>query len=176
MALVDGGTIELSNRFADWPTCEAAMAPPRLAGTPAHQFEKLIRTHHPDWPEAGIQGTLANMEVLPDGTIRPWLSRDHHLTILRHLWEHRPSDTYPSVSVPVLMLMADDPSNPRWMAGKRDEVARAEKLLPRSEVRWIQGDHDLHAEHPELVADHLHRLAEGGVPLDGAEFRAGGGA
>jgi pimeloyl-ACP methyl ester carboxylesterase len=162
VALVDGGTIELADRFADWPTCRAALAPPELAGTPAARFEKLIRTHHPDWPEAGIAGTLANMEVLEDGTIRPWLSGENHFEILRHLWEHHPSDVYPSISVPVLILMADDPANPRWMAGKREEVARAEKTLRRSEVHWIVGDHDLHAQYPALVAAHLSRLAEHG--------------
>lgn len=34
LVLVDGGTIELSGRFADWPTCEAALTPPPLDGTP----------------------------------------------------------------------------------------------------------------------------------------------
>lgn len=160
IALVDGGTIELTARFADWPTCEAALAPPALAGMPAERFERLIRSHHPDWPEAGIGGTLANMEVLQDGSVRPWLSREHHLRILRHLWEHHPRDVYPSVRVPVMILMAEDRSNPRWMAGKRDEVATAEKVLARCEVLWIEGDHDLHAQHPALVANHLHRLAE----------------
>jgi pimeloyl-ACP methyl ester carboxylesterase len=61
LVLVDGGTIELSPRFADWPTCEAALAPPPLAGTPFEDFERLVRAAHPGWPEAGIQGTLANV-------------------------------------------------------------------------------------------------------------------
>jgi pimeloyl-ACP methyl ester carboxylesterase len=154
--LVDGGTIELSARFADWPTCEAAMAPPPLIGTAAASFERLIRSHHQDWPESGIAGTLANVETLPDGTIHPWLSRDHHLTILRQLWEHRPSTRYPAVKVPVLLLPAEDPHNLRWMTGKRDEVARAGAALERSVTRWIVGDHDLHAQHPDLVAQLIH--------------------
>ena len=162
LALVDGGTIELSGRFADWPTCEAALAPPPLIGTRADAFERLIRTHHPDWPEAGIAGTLANMETRPDGTIRPWLSRPTHMTILRHLWEHHPSERYPLVDVPVLILPADDPVNPRWLAGKRDEVARATKSLKRSHTEWIAGDHDLHAQHPGVVAELIHRAAAPG--------------
>ncbi len=150
--LVDGGTMELANRFADWPTCEAALAPPQLLGTGAASFETTIRAQHPDWPEEGIQGTLANVEVLPDGTIKPWLSRVHHLIILRHLWEHRPSTRYPLVKVPILLLPAEDPSNPRWMSVKRDEVTRAGGALDRSVTRWIAGDHDLHAQHPAVVA------------------------
>lgn len=153
LALVDGGTMEMRARFADWPTCEAALAPPPLIGTSGAAFERLIRSHHADWPESGIAGTLANVEVLADGTIRPWLSRPNHMVILRHLWEHQPSARFPLVKVPVLLLPAEDAANQRWMAGKRDEVTRAGAALDRSFTRWIAGDHDLHAQHPDLVAE-----------------------
>jgi pimeloyl-ACP methyl ester carboxylesterase len=162
LVFVDGGTIELAARFADWPTCEAALAPPSFAGTKAADFERLLRNHHPDWPESGISGTLANVEVLADGTIRPWLSRQNHMQILRRLWEHRPADRYDLVKIPVLLLMAEDASNQRWMTGKRDEVSQAAKGLQMSSTRWIQGDHDLHAQHPDLVARLIHEASEPG--------------
>lgn len=160
VTLVDGGTIHLSARFADWPTCAAALAPPPLAGTPYAQIEGWMRSSHADWPEAGIEGTLANMEVLEDGTVRPWLSRDNHMQILRHLWEHDPRSLYPMVDVPVLVLVASDKSNTRWMAGKREEVAAASAALASSKVEWIEGDHDLHAQYPDLVADLIHGATE----------------
>jgi pimeloyl-ACP methyl ester carboxylesterase len=156
VALLDGGTMDLSARFADWPTCEAALAPPQLTGTSAAEFERMLRNYHPDWPESGIIGTLANVEVLEDGTIRPRLSRSHHMIILRQLWEHHPSSRYGLVKVPALILVAEDRSNQRWMAGKREEVARAGAGLERSLTRWIPGDHDLHAQHPDLVAQLIH--------------------
>lgn len=165
IALVDGGTIELAARFADWPTAESALAPPPLLGTPRADFERMMRAHHPDWPESGIAGSLANVEVLTDGTIRPWLSRDNHMRILRGLWEHRPRRLYPAVEVPVLILMAEDRANPRWMAGKREEVAAAEAGLARCRVHWIEGDHDLHAQFPDRVAGLIHDATEGtGTP------------
>ena len=156
LVLVDGGTMELGGRYADWATCEAVLAPPPLNGTSAARFEHLVRTNHPDWPESGIAGTLANVEVLGDGTIRPWLSRSNHMTILRHMWEHRLSERYPLVKIPVLVLPAEDQGNQRWMAGKRQEVARAGAALERSVTRWIPGDHDLHAQHPDLIAELIH--------------------
>jgi pimeloyl-ACP methyl ester carboxylesterase len=152
VVLVDGGTIELRNHFADWQTCAAAMAPPELTGTPAAGFERVLRTRYPDWPESGIAATMANFEVLADGTMRPWLSRPHHMAILRHLWDHLPSTRYHLVTVPTLLLPAEDPANQRWMATKREEVWRAAATLPRSLTHWIAGDHDLHAQHPDLVA------------------------
>ncbi len=153
IALIDGGTRDLSDSFADWPTCQAALAPPMLEGMPLQRFESMIRSSHPDWPEEGIHGTLANMEVLADGTIRPWLSRESHMTILRHLWEHHPSKRFEAIQAPVLMIPADDPSNNRWAAGKRDSVKRAAESFPSSVTRWLAGDHDLHAQHPGTVAD-----------------------
>jgi pimeloyl-ACP methyl ester carboxylesterase len=156
LVLVDGGTMDLRNRFADWATAEAALAPPPLTGTSAVSFERLIRSHHPDWPESGVAGSLANVEVLADGTIRPWLSRGHHMTILRHMWDQRLAARYPYVKVPVLLIPAEDGANQRWMAGKRDEVTRAGAALERSSTRWIAGDHDLHAQYPDLVAELIH--------------------
>jgi pimeloyl-ACP methyl ester carboxylesterase len=156
LTVIDGGTIEMSARFADWATAEAAMAPPRLEGTPLAQMEDWIRTNHADWPESGIHGSLANFEVLGDGTVRPWLSRSNHMQILRHLWEHHPRDLYPKVGVPALLIMAKDPSNQRWMSGKRQEVASAVTALPEGTVHWIEGDHDLHAQYPDLVAGLIH--------------------
>jgi pimeloyl-ACP methyl ester carboxylesterase len=163
LVLVDGGTMELRSRFADWATCETALAPPPLTGTSAARFEQLLRTNHPDWPESGIAGTLANVDVLGDGTIRPWLSRPNHMTILRHMWEHHLSDRYGLVKVPVLVLPAEDQDNQRWMAGKRQEVARAGAALERSVTRWIPGDHDLHAQHPGLVAELIHEATGPGL-------------
>ena len=52
---------------------------------------------------------------------------------------------------------------PRWMAGKRDEVARAGAALERSVTRWIDGDHDLHAQHPDLVAELIHEATGPGL-------------
>jgi predicted alpha/beta-hydrolase family hydrolase len=78
------------------------------------------------------------------------------MAILRHLWDHHPSERYPLVKVPVLLLPAEDPANQRWMAGKRQEVAGASEALERSVTRWIAGDHDLHAQHPGLVAGLIH--------------------
>ncbi len=164
-ACVDGGWIELSRRFPDWDECARALAPPALAGRRAAEIEAELRRRHPDWPEAGIQGAMACFERLADGTIRPWLARDHHLAILRSLWEHRPSTRYPEVKVPVLLIPAGDGSEPGTQGGpagpiaRPDEVEAAARALPRCRVHWVPGDHDLHAQHPDVVADLLHEAA-----------------
>ncbi len=163
--LVDGGTIELSSSFADWPTAEAALTPPQFAGTPVADFEAMLRRSHPDWPEAGIQGALSNVEVLPDGTVRPWLTLPRHLSILRHLWAHHPIETMAGIEVPVLIVPAGRPEGraSRHEVAKREATRVALAALATGAVRWVEGDHDLHAQHPALIAELLGAAADGSV-------------
>ena len=161
VAGIDGGTIEFGDRFATWDDVRAALSPPPLSGRRFDEMEAMFRRMHPDWPDAGIAGTMANFERRPGGTVAPWLTLDRHLQILRGLWEHRPSARYPDIKVPVLLLSAD--GGPGEMAAaKRAGVEAAARALARVRVEWMQGDHDLHAQHPVAVADLLHNLVEEG--------------
>jgi pimeloyl-ACP methyl ester carboxylesterase len=152
---VDGGTIELSVDFPDWDACATALAPPRLVGTPAAEMEAWIRGAHPEWPERGVAGALANFEVRADGTIAPWLTRERHMRILRQLWEHRPSERYASLAVPMLLLPAEGPRDePDRADRRRRSVQAAEAAIPRVRVCWFRpADHDLHAQKPDECAD-----------------------
>ena len=153
IACVDGGWIELAHRFPDWSACERQLTPPATVGTAASLLEQRLRDAHPDWPEAGIQGVLACFEVRHDGTVAPWLTLDRHLSVLRGLWQHRPSSRYPEVRVPVLLLPARRRGGDDF--GTAGAVALAEQALPTSRTTWLEGDHDLHAQHPDLVAEAL---------------------
>ena len=119
---VDGGTIELRRRWPRWEDCAEILAPPPLAGAPRPDVEAMIRSFHPEWSDEGVQWTMANFETRPDGTVRPWLSRERHMRILRALWEHRPSEILARLRLPVLLVMAD--SGDEWTSAKREEAAR----------------------------------------------------
>lgn len=158
---VDGGLIQLSDRFADWEACWAALAPPPLAGTPLSSFESMIRGAYRDWPETAVQGTLANVEVLADGTIRPWLSRDRHEQILRGLWDHRPHDLIGRVSRPVLLTPAD--SGGRDGVSARVDYERVSARHAHVRVEWFApAHHDLHAQFPDRWARTLDSHIKGG--------------
>jgi pimeloyl-ACP methyl ester carboxylesterase len=155
---VDGGTIHLAREFPDWPQCAAALAPPPIAGTPAADFERWLRTAHPDWPETGIQGTLANVEQRPDGTVAPWLTRERHLAVLRGLWEHDPTLVYPRITAPVLLVGARNGRDDHARAvAREDRLDAAVRGLSSAQVAWFDGaDHDIHAQRPaELAATML---------------------
>lgn len=124
VALIDGGAHDLSARLPDWNETERLLAPPALDGVARADIEAYMRRTHSDWPDAGIEGALANFDVKPDGTVAPWLTRSRHMTILRHLWEHRPTELLPLLTVPVLVVAAID----------------------------HDAHHDIHAQKPHLVA------------------------
>jgi len=155
---VDGGFIDLAGRFPEWDDAAAALAPPRLAGTPLADITRWIETTAADWPESGRQGTLANFEVRDDDTIAPWLTFDRHLTVLRGLWEHQPSTRYPEIQVPALLIGCDT-GDVAWSRSKHEAVDHALSLLPCGRAVWFEAHHDVHAQHPTEVGDLLHRAA-----------------
>ena len=150
IAGIDGGVIELTERFHHWEACAQALRPPAFAGMAAEDFERLLREAHPDWPDAGIRGTLANVEVRADGTVAPWLTLDRHLAVLRGLWEHRPIEALRTITVPVLLVGAQPGA----------DLRRAEAAGSHVRIERMAGDHDLHAQHPVQVAALLRTLAD----------------
>lgn len=159
IACVDGGFIELQERFPIWEDAAEMMAPPRLAGTPIAKMREWMASSNPDWPEEGRRGQLANFEVLSDGTVTPWLTFERHLQVLRGLWEHRPSTRYADIDTPLLMIPADT-GDVAWTASKRAAVDAAVAALSSGRVEWFSpAHHDVHAQHPAEVADLLHRAS-----------------
>ncbi len=160
VAAIDGGVIKLADRFPVWDDCATHLAPPDLLGTPVERIRAWMTGAHPDWPTTGIDGSLANFEVLADNTIRPWLSRDRHLAILRALWEHDPIRCFAELTVPTALLLAD--SGASWTHDKAAGAAACVEASPAPiDVEWFEGaDHDLHAQHPVRTAESLIRLHE----------------
>ena len=99
-------------------------------------------------------------EVRADGTIRPWLSLDRHMMILRELHAHRPLLTAPRIECPVLLVPADT-GDVAWTHDKEEAVAELLDALPDGRAHWFRpAHHDVHAQHPAEVAAVLMRLAE----------------
>jgi len=155
---IDGGAIELAREFADWDRCADALRPPPLAGTALTEIESLVRHAHPDWSDSAIAGALASFEIREDGTVAPWLTLDRHLLVLRGLWEHRPAERFPLVEEPVLFLTATTPGVER-PTPREQRVAAAGSALRDVRIETMEGDHDLHAQHPARVASALRTLA-----------------
>lgn len=168
LALVDGGWIQLSHRFATFDECWAALAPPRFDEVHSDELSRWLAEAHPDWSTDGLAATMANFEMLDGDAVRPWLRRRHHREIVRSLYDGKPAELFPQIEVPVLLVpVVGDPPDQADM-DKRAAVAEAEALMPDATVRWYVGsDHDVHVQHPQPLADDLLGLlarVEGRLP------------
>jgi pimeloyl-ACP methyl ester carboxylesterase len=155
LVLVDGGFLDLQSRPGmTWEQVAAELRPPPLTGTPRAELRGRLQAWHPDWSEEGIDATLDNFELLADGTLRPWLTLDRHMQILRSLWDQRPPQLYAQVQAPVLVAAAEDGGNAEWSAAKRRQVETAAAQLAEVEVHWFGATaHDIHVHRPEALAD-----------------------
>jgi pimeloyl-ACP methyl ester carboxylesterase len=163
VALVDGGFIDLSSRpGATWETVSQQLRPPHLIGTPRDQMIERLRSFHPSWDEEQIEMQMGNFETLSDGTIRPWLTLDRHMEILRALWDQKPSQISERVDEPVLIATADAPDIERRKR-RDEELARLLTRLRKAEARHFPGAaHDIHVDQPaELSSWVLDALARG---------------
>jgi pimeloyl-ACP methyl ester carboxylesterase len=160
---VDGGFSDLRRRWPEWETCRRDLSPPPLTGRPLKAIRFRMRAERPGWPEEGLEGQLACFEVREDGTVAPWLTRERHLEVLHGLWEVDAAALWARVKAPVMLVVAERPGSPRkslW----HDDVDRCHAVLverTRVEVIWMEGDHDLHAQHPDQIASLLERWGRG---------------
>jgi len=144
---VDGGAIQLKRAFSSWEDAELRLAPPSFNGVTLDQMRTYMTTNRPDWPAAGIEATLANFRVLDDGTVTNRLPRQKHMLILRSLFEHDPRQLVERLRVPVSLVAAHPGPTP----------ADVGEWFPNTV--FIDGDHDLHVQQPELVAELLSKAA-----------------
>lgn len=152
---VDGGTICLRDVFPDWDSCVQQLHPPKLEGTRAEVLRGAIRNMRSHWSDEAIKATMANMEILEDGTIRPRLSHPRHIEILRSLWEHEPIAAIQNSGVPTLLLPAlpSDSGDDPWIRQKADVLKHLQDLDHVRVRVFLDADHDIHAEQPEELAD-----------------------
>jgi pimeloyl-ACP methyl ester carboxylesterase len=144
---VDGGFLNLRQR-GPWERVSIELRPPDSTGLHRSEIAARIGEMFPTWAPEGVEATLQNFEHLPDGTVRPWLTLDRHMKILRALYDQDVEALYPQVHEPVLLCPASNQND--WSDEKRRQVAVAEKMIPKSEVIWFEDTaHDIHVDHPE---------------------------
>jgi len=154
IVLVDGGFMSMRARGAEMPFEELwdRLKPPQLAGRKRSELKERMRIGHPGWSDAGIEHTLANFETLHDGTIRPWLSLEHHREILYAMWQQDPERLYSQVTTPVLAVAAG-PQDAERAEQKRQGLEAFEQRLPHCRTYWFdETDHDIHVQRPDELA------------------------
>ena len=107
---------------------------------------------------------MANLLVADNGFVKARLSRENHLEIVRAFWKHKPSEMFPQVQCPVLILPArlGPPSDERGEL-REQMVSLARKRIPISEVVWLENSiHDVPLQRPELVSQLVSERLENG--------------
>ncbi|HEX5017330.1 MAG TPA: alpha/beta fold hydrolase [Actinomycetes bacterium] len=147
---VDGGWIHLSDRFPDFDECWRVLAPPGFGDRPPGAVLELLRNHTAGWPEHSLAAIVGNLEVV-DGRVRNRLALEHHKQILKSMWDDDPAVRYPRVKVPVHLMVAG--------RSESVDVDKAAQMIGDSTVSWHpDAHHDVHLQHPELVAERALQL------------------
>jgi pimeloyl-ACP methyl ester carboxylesterase len=163
IVLVDGGFIDLSSRpGSTWESIASDLRPPNLAGIARVDLKQRLSGFHPRWSDRQLEMQLGNFETLPDGSVRPWLTLERHMLILRALWDQKPSTLYEKARTPVLIAMAGSGDAERRKR-REQEVSRAVSKLERTEVMLFDGaDHDIHVDQPEELAGWILKCVDEG--------------
>jgi pimeloyl-ACP methyl ester carboxylesterase len=162
IACVDGGVIELSQAYPTWEECLAALTPPALDHLTLAELEARIRKSVPHFSDRAVAAYLHCFRTRPDGTIEARLQRGRHLSILRSLWEHRPSTRWATLKAPTMLLLADGGDGTRTSRKRSAEAAALAAGGAIRSVWFTPGHHDLHLESPERVSElFLHALRDG---------------
>ena len=169
IVLIDGGISQLDDLpGATWERVSELLAPPPLAGMPRPDLLRRLsdpsRRWQPDPQSLDI--TLANFEVLPDDTVRPRLSREHHMQLLRGLYDFRTYAAFDRVRCPTLVVSARPPEPRRLeeeahLLLKDKGVERARQVIPDLQAVWMEDTvHDIPLQRPGELASEILSWAE----------------
>lgn len=164
LVLIDGGFFDLqSNPEMTWARTEQELAPPRLLGTPVEQFKLMLKRYAGErWKPHVEQVILQNFELQSDHTIRPHLSFENHMRILRALWEQRPPELYPRIQCPALLIPAvlETGENREWLERRRAQIKLAAHAIKDNRVVWFHHTvHDIPLQRPRKLANVIRRFA-----------------
>jgi pimeloyl-ACP methyl ester carboxylesterase len=161
LVLVDGGFTQM-DQFpgATWELMRERLTPPKLAGTPVEVFLSMLGAAPQKWQpdDQAIQAILANFEISADETIFPRLSFEHHMQILRSIWEHQTYARFERVRCPVLVIPASPPGplnadDQAFLEFKRKGVAQAQSKMSDLRVHWMDDTiHDIPLQRPAELA------------------------
>ena len=164
VVMVDGGFIEPSSRQGwTWELAQQEMSPPSFNKLTLGSLKQRISEGalKPFWtPE--IERIIMNNFYLDDeGFAHPHLSRDNHMRIVRSLWDHKPSELMPRLTLPALVLAARGLApGTRLDKTKKHMVQSAERFLPDGSVIWMEDTiHDVPLQRPHLLANMIRTFA-----------------
>jgi len=166
IVLVDGGMIQLDAIPGNtWEATRQRLAPPRLAGMMLDDFLQRMQNHSSWQPDdTAIQIILANFEISPEDTISPRLSFEHHMQIVRAMWEFQTYERYTHLHCPVLLVPAR-PAQPvseaekSFLELKEQGAAHLLSRHPEVALHWMEDSiHDIPLQRPAELSNLITRF------------------
>ena len=164
LVCIDGGTIEPSaSAGATWEKTEQALAPPHFPSRKV-QWDQMVQRNQGradvQWNDGGLAFLKANFDVQSDGTVLPKLSYEHHMLIVRAIWDQKVATLFPRIQVPVLLMPARRDSQDSDSSGRRSEkeanYKKAASLIQRTRLVWMEDSiHDVPLQRPEKVSQSI---------------------
>ena len=182
IVLVDGGITQLDDLpGATWEATRDRLTPPRLAGTPLEEFISQLKVWNAGWwPEDEARQEqitsiiLANFEVDDSERISPHLSFDHHMQIVRHMWDFKTKERIERFGCPALAILArpapgGSAGENHYLEAKEYAVARARAIQPNLQITWMENTiHDIPLQRPEELAGMITSFARSLEPAKNA--------
>ena len=167
IALVDGGTTQMDAAGLSWEQMRDRLTPPQLAGMPLETLLSHLSSPDSRWqPDArAIQIILGNFEISEEETISPRLSFEHHMQIVRAMWDFKTYERYSRLRCPVLAVPArpPEPMTDRerdFLTQKERGIAIAQERMQDFRVHWMEDTiHDIPLQRPVELADQIASLA-----------------
>lgn len=167
LVLVDGGAVQWDDAPGSSQNANRLLAtPPRLEGLSLQALLDRLTGARLKWrPDDGsIAALLASYEITEEETVRPRLSYDHHMQILREMWIYPTYQRIERVRCPVCLLPVLPPEphsreETRFLDFKRRGIARVQEKLRDLKVHWISGaSHAVPLERPQELAEQITRF------------------
>jgi pimeloyl-ACP methyl ester carboxylesterase len=152
-----------------WEQMRDRLTPPRLAGMPLQAFLTQLSGSNPRWqPDSqAIPIILANFDITEQETITPRLSFEHHMQIVRAMWEFKTYEYYTRLRCPALIVPARpaeplSPPEQEFLAFKKRGVTRAQETIQDVRVRWMEDTvHDIPLQRPAELSALLGEFVKG---------------
>lgn len=150
IVMVDGGFLDIGYGGESWDLIYEKMLPPSVSDFSADVLRKVIKLGHPDWDEEGVDATMANMIVHPDGSLERPLSIEKHMQIAHHLYNQKMDELYKKIEEPVLICAAGPKDAPE---GKKAIVLENARQIKQVTIEWFGStDHDIHIQKPQPLS------------------------
>jgi pimeloyl-ACP methyl ester carboxylesterase len=149
--LVDGGFGRIGEGYESREEALRALRPPTLDGVPTTELEVGLRRRYRGFDPEILLAAQASFAVDGTGRVRRRLPLADHMAIVEDLLDYDPMGDAQRLRSRLLVIpaLSGDPLADTAKLGEAERVAE----VAGGRVAPIKGDHDLHAEHPDLVAE-----------------------